>query len=54
MGQELVRDVVPAATQRVDGLGEIAAVPEHDRGEEQVQPAGAVELVLVGAITDLA
>jgi hypothetical protein len=40
--------------QRGDGTFEISRVPQDDRGDEQVEAGGAVLLVLVGAIADLA
>jgi hypothetical protein len=40
VGQEFVGDIVSVATQGVDSLAEVAAVPQHDRGDEQVQAAG--------------
>ena len=41
------------AAQGGDGLAEVAAVPEHDGGDERVQVAGAVQLALVDAVADL-
>ena len=51
--EDLVGYIVPAATQDDDGLAKVAAVPEHDGGDEQVQAAGTVQLALVGAVADL-
>src|SRR5215218_7643385 len=53
VGEDLVGYIVPMAAQGEDGLAKVAAVPEHDGGDEQVQAAGTVQLAFVGAVADL-
>lgn len=52
MRQELVRNHLALGTERVDGLAKVEGVPQDDRGDHQGETAGAVTLVLVGAVAD--
>ena len=54
MGEESVVDGVTMVAEELDGALEVAAVPQHDGGDQQVEAAGAVVLVLVRAVADLA
>jgi hypothetical protein len=51
MGQQVIGDILDLA-QRGNRAFQIPRVPEDDRGDEEVEAAGAVLLVLVGAIAD--
>ncbi len=53
VGQQVIGHLLDLA-QGGDGAFEVAGVPQDDRGDEQVEAGGAVLLVLVGAVTDLA
>src|SRR3954453_5906494 len=53
VGQQLIRDVLSLA-QGGDGAFEIPRIPEDNRGDQQVEAGGAMLLVLVGAVADLA
>jgi len=50
--EQLVWHDRPAGSERFHGSFEVARVPEHDRGDDEVQPAGAEPLVVEGAILD--
>ena len=54
VGEESVVDGVTMVADELDGALEVAAVPQHDGGDQQVEAAGAVVLVLVRAVADLA
>ncbi len=47
MGQGFVGDGLPAFPQRRHGTFEVNGVPEYDGGDDEVQAAGSVPLVLV-------
>ncbi len=53
VGQQVIGHVLDLA-QGGDGAFEVAGIPQYDRGDEQVEAGGAVLLVLVGAVADLA
>jgi len=42
----------PTGPQRFDCPFEVDRVPQHDRSDDEVQPAGAEPLVIEGAILD--
>ena len=50
--QQLVGNDLPLATQRFYGAPEIDGVPQDDRGDDQVEPAGPVLLSFAGPVTD--
>ena len=50
MGEETLGDRLAAPMQVVDRPPEIEGVPIRDRGDDQVQPGGAMLLVLDRAI----
>ena len=52
MLEQLVWHDRPAGSERVHGSFEVDRVPEHDRCDDEVQPAGAEPLVVEGAILD--
>ena len=54
MGKQIVGDVFPFGSQRVDGFFEIDSVPQNDGGDHQVEAPGAVALIFVGAVADFA
>ena len=53
VSEQLVRNILDWA-QSGNGAIEVPRVPQDDCGDEEVQARGAVLLVLVGAVTDLA
>ena len=53
VSEQLVRNILGLA-QSGNGAIEVPRVPQDDCGDEEVQARGAVLLVLVGAVTDLA
>src|SRR6266851_1202380 len=44
--------MVALLTQVIDGALQVGCIPQNDGCDEQVQPAGAMELVLIGAVAD--
>jgi hypothetical protein len=54
MSEEAVVGDVAVLAEPLRGELEIAAVPQHNGGDQQIQAAGPVVLVLVRPITDLA
>jgi hypothetical protein len=51
---ELVRDVLTFGAQSLNGIGEVRRRLGCDGGDQQVQATGPMDLVLVGAIAELA
>jgi len=54
MGGELVGNDLTLGMQRVDRISQVRRHPGCDRGSEQVRAARTVDLILVGAIAELA
>ena len=54
MGEQIVGDVFPFGSQRVDDFFEIDSVPQNDGGDYEVEAPGAVALIFVGAVADFA
>ena len=50
--EQLVWHDRPASSERFHGSFKVDRVPEHDRCDDEVQPAGAEPLVVEGAILD--
>src|SRR5208282_6656318 len=54
MDERLVRYRLPVLADRGDGALQVDRVPEHDGGDHEVQPTGAMALVLVRAVAQFA
>ena len=54
VADQLRRDGLAAGAQDVEGGLQVAGVPEDDGRNEQVQPGGAVGLVLEGSVAQFA
>ena len=54
VGDQVVGDHLSTLAQRLDGAFEVDRVPEHDRRDDEIQPAGAIALVLIRPVTEFA
>jgi hypothetical protein len=54
MGDQLLWYFLTLGTKRVNGVGEVWRRPGCDGGDQQVQAACSMHLVLLGAIAELA
>ena len=54
MGQITGCRMMPLIAQVIDGALQVGRIPENDGRDEQVQTAGAMALVLIGAVADFA
>ncbi len=54
MGQEIIRQVRATGAELFNGSAEINRVPEDDGGDRQVEPRGAVALILKGSVPEFA
>src|SRR5437867_8573500 len=52
MHEQLVRHDRPAGSECFRGLFEVDGIPEHDRGDDEVQATGTETLVIESAILD--
>jgi len=54
MGQSFVVDGDPMFSQGGDSAFQVDSVPEDDGGDDQIEPACAVALILEGAVAQIA
>ena len=54
MSDQVVGDHLSTLAQRLDGAFQIDRVPEHDRRDDEVQPAGTIALVLIRPVAEFA
>ena len=52
--QQFIRNVHSSLAEGDDGALEISGIPQDNCGDDQVEAGGAVLLVFIGSITDLA
>ncbi len=54
MGQSFVVNGDPMFSQGGDSAFQVDRVPEDDGGDDQIEPAGAVALILEGSVAQVA
>jgi hypothetical protein len=54
VGQKVFIDRLALFAQPMDSASQIDGVPRHDGGNDQIQPAGSVALILKASIAQLA